>query len=147
MTETRCPLSEALAAAAARRPLSPEERRHACLCGDCAAELAIAASGAVARTLLASARLPSARQTLLRGRLEARRREAERRLRPLQIWQGIVLAAGAAGALWLAPALGGALVHGAAALPEASPAGLLLALGLAALALLPAAARGRRGAA
>jgi hypothetical protein len=147
MRETRCPRSEALAAATARRPLSAEERGHARGCDDCAAELASAASRALARELSASARLPSARQTLLRARLEARRRAAERPLRPLQIWQGIVLAAGVAGALRFAPALGGALTDGAAALPEASPAGLLLALGLAALALLPAAAHRRRGAA
>ena len=105
MTDPTCPRAAALAAAVARRPLAADELAHARACDECAIELAIAASRPLARKLVASARLPDARRTLLRARLEARRRETERRLRPLVVWQTVVLVLASAVGLWIAPQL------------------------------------------
>lgn len=144
MTTKSCPRAGALAAAAERGSLDAEQRAHVRVCDACATELAIVASGALARGLVAAADLPSARQTLLRGRLEARRREAERRLRPLVVWQSIVLVAASVTALWLLPPMIGALVAPPAAAIPASPARLVVVFGFALLLALPFLARGRR---
>lgn len=144
MKNESCPRASALADAAARRLLAAEERAHARDCDLCATELALAASGALARGLVVAARLPTARQTLLRARLEARRREAERRLRPLAIWQAVALAVAVATGLWLVPPMIDALVDAPTGATAASPAQLVFALGLALLAALPLLAVGRR---
>jgi len=144
MKNESCARAGALAEAAARRPLDAEERAHARDCEVCATELALAASGALARSLVAAAQLPTARQTLLRARLEARRREAERRLRPLAIWQAVALAVAVATGLWLVPPMIGALVAAPTGATAVSPAQLVFALGLALLAALPLLAAGGR---
>lgn len=144
-TDPTCVRAAELAAAAARRALAAEELAHAGACDACATELAIVASRQLARGLLAAARLPNARQTLLRARLEARRLETERRLRPLAVWHSVVLVLAAAVTAWLAPSL----VSAFAKAPEAAGAAILplvlLASGVGWLAVLSNASRpGRR---
>jgi hypothetical protein len=122
MTDPTCTRATTLAAAAERRALDAEELAHVGACDACATELATAASRQVARGLVAAAHLPNARQTLLRARLEARRLETERRLRPLAIWHAVVLVLGAAVSAWFAPSL----VTAFAAAPGAADLPLLL---------------------
>lgn len=137
MTPPTCARTEPIRSAFAQRPLDAGERAHLRVCDDCAAALASAASGEIARGLAATARLPSARQTLLRARLEARRRETERRLRPLAIWQSIALGVAGLVALRLAPAVVAGLATAPASSPTpASPAQALFALGLGLLGAL-----------
>ncbi len=138
MNHESCTRGGGIAAAAERRALDAEERDHLRTCDACATNLAIAASRRLARDLAAAAQLPTARQTLLRARLAARRCEAERRLRPLVIWQSIVLAVSLSVSAWLAPSLLRALVATPPAQSSASPAQLVFVAGVALLALLAA---------
>jgi hypothetical protein len=152
MNANPCEREAAILAAARAGTLGAAEREHLRGCESCEAALAIEAAFA---TLAASpdlgraaARLPSAHQVLLRARLEARRAEAERSLRPLLLWQrfaaGVAAAAVAVGLALGAPVLAG--IAQAPRIDSASPARLLFAVGVLAIVALPFALR-RRGAA
>lgn len=136
MTNAPCRLAASIGTALDRRSLDATERAHVRECEECAAALAGAVAIGLEQSISKSARLPTARQTLLRARLEVRRREAERRLRPITVWQTITLGVALGVAAWLLPALLDGLSRppaGASSTPAqlafGAGVGLLLALG------------------
>jgi anti-sigma factor RsiW len=139
MRAQTCGREERILLAARGGRLDGAEHEHLGACPECAAAVAAdAAMRAAAGKWSTAAGLPGAAQLLLRARLEARRRAAERSLRPILIWQRVtgaaaVIAAAAGLALWgpIFPALA---ANPAAGAVHASH--VVVGCGLAALATL-----------
>lgn len=124
--------------------LDEELRGHVSRCAACSVALeAERAAKELAAAFAAEARLAPVDVLVLRARLRARREEAERSLRPLELWQRFAGAAVAAGLAVAAVAFGpmfGALGQAPAGAPSAST---LFALAVASLLALPFARRFR----
>jgi len=139
MNRPSCSRTDDLLAARRRDELAADDRRHLSTCASCSAAVASEdAMAALAAGLARRAKLPSAQVVHLRARLEARRRLAERSLRPLTLWRTLV-AGLACAALAIGGALSGPLFAGLAPArgAAADPVRLLGACVLVALLVLP----------
>ncbi|HEX4952492.1 MAG TPA: hypothetical protein VF017_03740 [Thermoanaerobaculia bacterium] len=148
MTPRSCPPETELLAASRSGALAETLARHLETCPDCAALVAVdEALRSTAQALAGQADLPSPHTVLLRGRLAARRAEAERSLRPLEWWTRLVGVA--AGVALLAGLRQVVLTLGeptAASLGSPTPVQVAFGLGLLAVAALPLLSTWRRSA-
>lgn len=138
MSSTACQRdSVILRSAHSRTGLGSEELRHVATCEGC--QLALAADAVMTPLFRAPAvsNLPPAGVVLLRARLAARRRDAERALAPIALWRVVITVVSIVGAAVLF--LGGRLTFSSLWTSSTAPAGAetVTLLGVLAVAALP----------